>query len=104
MRRHSSLLVAAFLVMAAAPNPDAFQRKCRAGAPVATCNYVVEKPKQTKNGQITLDVFRLIEMLQDQQKALAIEPANKHETTLTDIKAGIDNTKASFDNAVQACL
>lgn len=104
MGRHLFLLGAALVVSAAAPDPEAFARKCRAGAPIATCTCVIEKLQRTKDGQITLEVFSVMEMPKDQQQALMIELANKYEMTMTGIKKAIDNSAAAIDTEIKSCL
>ena len=98
------LLGAALIVTAAAPDPEAFARKCRAGAPIATCNCVIEKLERTRDGRITLEAVSVMEMPEDQQQALLIELANKYEMTLTGIKKAIDNSKAILNTEINNCL
>ena len=107
MRAYVTLAIAAMLVAApaiAVPDTGAFLRKCRTGIPVATCNCVVDTLKQSRNGQITLDAFRLMEMPKDQQQTLAVELADKYETTLSGIQNAVNSARTSFDTAVKACL
>jgi hypothetical protein len=104
VRHGLALPAAAVLLGAAAPNPAAFQRKCEVKIPVATCYCMVGKLRQSRDGQIAIDAFRVMEMPEDQRQASVVELANKYETNLSGVKLAIDNAKAQFDTALKACL
>jgi hypothetical protein len=89
---------------AAAPDSNAFLRKCRPQAPVATCTCMVNKMLLSRDGQITLDAFRLAETPEDQKRSAVIALADKYDTTLTGIQAAVVNAKAAFETYMQDCL
>lgn len=89
---------------AAAPDSNAFLRKCRANAPVATCTCMVNKMLLSRDGQIALDAYRLAEMPEDQKRSAAIALADKYDTTMSGMQSALNNAKASFDSNLKACL